>query len=870
MLQRRTKIGSPLAAPAQARAPRSASLPLLALPAFVGIALVLGVACGLALYAWAASLDTGRVQELQSCGSILARNVAGRVSTLRQRIDSWARDPRVRETLRTGDPNALRATAQQLARAMPQAREIRLLPAGYGTTSVKDTVLSYAGLDLVQQAEQQRRMSLLEVHRLGAADVHLAVAAPVLDDAGNAALGVLHVSLPLSWLPKLGAEAAAGGRLAFQQQVNKVAVTIDPRRGTAVPDPVPDVVEPIPNTRLRVAGWVKPYGIFSSSAWLYASIAYAVVLAAMGAVLWLALGLVRRALAADFGTIVALVERPASGRPSERPVCRLKETAPVVEVVSRLLSAVRSREPTRLSKAEAGKAARDQAAPSDSTGTPVATEPAGAAKASSGGRPRPDGQSAEPVRSAPAAAAGSISKVAPSTVPSAIFRGYDIRGIVDRDLTPELMRAIGLAVGSAAAEAQPVFVARDTRPSGAALSEALLQGVLASGSDAIDLGIGPTPLLYFAASYQGLASGAMVTGSHNPPHYNGVKVVVGGRSLEGDDIRGLRDRILQGRFTQGEGQRSERDVVATYIDRVEKDVAVAYTMKVVVDCGNGAAAALAPRVYRNLGCEVVLLDCDPAAGFPESRVPDPTRPEFLAALQRRVVEEKADLGLAFDADGDRLGVVDSSGKIIWTDRLLMLLAADVLSRHPGADVVFDVKCTHHLATQILRNGGRPIMWRSGHSPLKAKLRETGAMIAGEWSGHIIFRERWYGFDDAIYAGARLLEVLALDPRPSAEVFAALPEAVSTPEYLVPLAEGEARQIMESVLSHADSLDGFAVQTIDGLRADSDRAWGLVRASNTQPALVFRFEGDDEAALGQIQDLFRRLMGRAAPEIELPF
>jgi phosphomannomutase/phosphoglucomutase len=235
-----------------------------------------------------------------------------------------------------------------------------------------------------------------------------------------------------------------------------------------------------------------------------------------------------------------------------------------------------------------------------------------------------------------------------------------------------------------------------------------------------------------------------------------------------------------------------------------------------------------------------------------------------------VVEEGADLGLAFDGDGDRLGVVDSSGKIIWTDRVLMLLAADVLSRHPGTDVVFDVKCSHHLAGEILRNGGRPVMWRSGHSPLKAKLRETGALLAGEWSGHIIFQERWYGVDDALYAGARLLEVLALDPRSTAEVFAALPEAIATPELMLPLAEGESDGIMKSVLELAQRLDGVEVQTIDGLRLEMDRGWGLVRASNTRPALTFRFEADDEPTLEKVKALFRKIMGRAAAGRELPF
>jgi phosphomannomutase/phosphoglucomutase len=457
-------------------------------------------------------------------------------------------------------------------------------------------------------------------------------------------------------------------------------------------------------------------------------------------------------------------------------------------------------------------------------------------------------------------------------VPAQVFRAYDIRGIVGQDLTAELAHHLGLAVGGELGEdgERKVMVARDTRPSGEELCAALVEGLREGGCDVIDLGVVPTPLLYFATRYQGDTSGVMVTGSHNPPEYNGMKVVIGGVALEGERIAALRERMLSGGSRRSPGGYDAEDLARVYIAYVDKDVAIARTMKVVVDCGNGAASLLAPALYRALDCDVVELDCDPAAGFPNGRVPDPSRPECLESLRQRVVEEGADLGLAFDGDGDRLGVVDSSGKIIWTDRVLMLLAADVLSRHPGTDVVFDVKCSHHLAGEILRNGGRPVMWRSGHSPLKAKVRETGALLAGEWSGHIVFQERWYGVDDALYAGARLLEVLALDPRCTAEVFAALPEAIATPELMLPLAEGEAGAIMKTVLGLAQRLDGVEVQTIDGLRVQMDGGWGLVRASNTRPALTFRFEADDEPTLEKVKALFRTIMESAASGRELPF
>jgi phosphomannomutase/phosphoglucomutase len=483
-----------------------------------------------------------------------------------------------------------------------------------------------------------------------------------------------------------------------------------------------------------------------------------------------------------------------------------------------------------------------------------------------------DLQELEVEEAAPGDVSAPLADAAPGDVPAHIFRAYDVRGIVGDDLTAELSRRIGRAVGSEATDAGDtrVFVARDTRPSSAELSVGLIDGLRASGREVIDLGLAPTPLLYFATRFNGNAAGVMVTGSHNPPEYNGFKVVIAGASLEGEGIATLRRRILDGRLASGAGKYRRLDLAGSYIARVEKDVALARALRLVVDCGNGAASALAGDLYRALGCEVSEIHCDPRNGFPGGRAPDPTREECLEALRRRVVAEGADLGLAFDGDGDRLGVVDSSGKIIWADRVLMLLAADVLSRHPGTDVIFDVKSSHLLAEEIRRNGGRPLMWRSGHSPLKAKLAEKGALLAGEWSGHIIFQERWYGFDDAIYAGARLLEVLAPDPRDSAEVFAGLPEAISTPELLLPMPEGDSDRVVAAVVALADELEGVDAHKIDGLRIEQEHGWGLVRRSNTQPALVFRFEADDEPALQQVQGLFRRLIQRAAPDLELPF
>ena len=455
-------------------------------------------------------------------------------------------------------------------------------------------------------------------------------------------------------------------------------------------------------------------------------------------------------------------------------------------------------------------------------------------------------------------------------VPAEIFRANDIRGILDC-LTPAAMHAIGQAIGSEAAGhgAHSVVVGRDCRPSSAALRESMVTGIRSAGPDVIDLGVVPTPLVYFACCHPQPRYGAIVTASHNPVDYNGVKVVFNGESPQADQIQALLRRIRVGDVTAGHGGYEVQDIIERYSRYVEQDVTLARRLKVAVDCGNGTVSAVAPALLRALGCEVVELNCDMESGLPE-RVADPAVPEATHDLGALVMAADADLGLAFDGDGDRLGVIDSQGRFIAADRVLMLLATDVLSRHPGTDVVYDVKCTRHLAQEIRRAGGRPVMWRTGHAPLKAKLREREGLIAGELSGHIMFKERWFGFDDAIYAGARLLEVLSLDPRPSHEIFAALPGGLVTPELTLPLTEGEPTRIMQAVMRLADRLDGVEVIRIDGLRAEFDRGFGLVRASNTQPQLTFRFEGDDAEALEKIQVLFRRLMAKAAPGLRMPF
>jgi phosphomannomutase/phosphoglucomutase len=458
--------------------------------------------------------------------------------------------------------------------------------------------------------------------------------------------------------------------------------------------------------------------------------------------------------------------------------------------------------------------------------------------------------------------------------PAEIFRAYDIRGVVGRTLTVEGTRQIGRALGTVARErGAPTFaVCRDGRLSGPELADALMEGLTAAGADAIDIGMGPTPLAYFAAHHLGCGSCVAVSGSHNPPEYNGLKIVVGGNALYGDDIQKLRTLIEKKQFASGSGKRSSADVLDAYVERIAGDVKLARKFHVAVDCGNGVAGMLVPRLYRRLGCELTELYTEVDGTFPNHH-PDPAQPKNLAELIKTVKTGKAQLGLAFDGDGDRLGVVTKDGEIIYADRQLMLLARDVLSRNPGAEIIYDVKSTRLLPRYIERHGGRPVIWKTGHSFIKAKLKESGALLAGEMSGHTFFKERWYGFDDALYTGARLLEILSKESDPNATL-KGLPNAPSTPELHWHLEEGEPHALVAKLQARVEAATPFPsaerVVTIDGLRVEYADGFGLARASNTTPTIVMRFEADNAAALERIKKDFRAALQPLKPDAPLPY
>ncbi|MDQ2141099.1 phosphomannomutase/phosphoglucomutase [Alcaligenaceae bacterium A4P071] len=463
---------------------------------------------------------------------------------------------------------------------------------------------------------------------------------------------------------------------------------------------------------------------------------------------------------------------------------------------------------------------------------------------------------------------------AASPYTKSVFKAYDIRGIVPEQINADFARALGRALAAKAREKNltTLVVGRDGRLSSKELSEGLQEGLLESGIDTLDIGEVPTPLVYYATHVYKTGSGVAITGSHNPPKYNGFKMVMAGAALYGADVQALRESMdaTYGQAPAGvkRGTRRELNIVDEYIERITRDVKLSRPMKVAIDCGNGVAGAIAPKLFRALGCEVTELFCEVDGTFPNHH-PDPAEPENLHDLMHCLKTTDCEIGLAFDGDGDRLGVVTKSGEIIWPDRQLILFARDVLSRCPGETIIYDVKCSRHVGLAVREAGGKPLMWQTGHSLVKAKLAETGAPLAGEMSGHIFFKERWYGFDDGLYTGSRLLEIVSRDADAS-EALEALPQALSTPELKLEMNEGEPFALVKA-LQESGKFDGATeIITIDGVRAEYPDGFGLARPSNTTPVVVLRFEADNEAALKRIQESFREQLLRLAPQAKLPF
>jgi len=811
----------------------------------VGIVVVATLLSATLAFVWQQSANDRYQQEVGSRERAEARallqQLQAQLHVFSAAVEASARDPEVAAVLVAGDAARADALRQRLTRRLVGASRVVLQRRGDPLPPAGDYPMAgYADLEMLRIAIETGRAQAAEMHLTGTPNAHFDFVAPVTTQPGSGEiLGALLVSHAETALQQLFALLdPVGGYTELSQSGAGGAGTVLAHTGQAsLRIGSASYSLPVAGTRWELHYWPRVSAPVRDH---MLTVVTAIVLASFAL---LATALVRGvdgALKDDLRTVADVVQDVWELRHVRRwyPT-RLRAFRPLVDYV----------------------AAMGQGLPfKDSGGTPSAPGSDTAAHDESVGGLSPavdDG--VEVVESGGAGA------------PAAeIFKAYDIRGIVGKTIDEQIVYGIGQAIGSEARARGigTLVIARDGRLSGPALSTALAGGIRAAGCDVIDIGMAPTPVLYFAAEHLKTGSGVMVTGSHNPPNYNGLKIVVGGETLSGEAIQALRRRIERGDYTSGSGAQRVVDIVPDYIDRIVGDVDLQRPLKLVVDCGNGVAGAVAPRLFRALGCDVQDLYCEVDGRFPHHH-PDPSQPENLVDLISTVKNSGADLGLAFDGDGDRLGVIDSHGGVIWPDRQMMLYAADVLSRHPGAEIIFDVKCSRHLAQEIEAHGGRALMWRTGHSLIKTKMKESGALLAGEMSGHIFFKERWYGFDDALYTAARLLEILAKRSQATADVFAALPNAVSTPELRVELAEGEQFAFMEQLLAQAAFPDA-QITTIDGLRADYDDGWGLVRASNTTPSLILRFEADNDTALKRIETHFREVMLGLNPGLHLPF
>ena len=456
------------------------------------------------------------------------------------------------------------------------------------------------------------------------------------------------------------------------------------------------------------------------------------------------------------------------------------------------------------------------------------------------------------------------------TITQDIFRAYDIRGVVETALTPDAVQQIGQAFATEALSQnqKTVVIARDGRLSSPELAQRLSEGLRAGGCDVIDIGMVPTPVLYYATHKLKTGTGIMVTGSHNPPQYNGLKMLIAGNTLYGDGIKALYQIIINNKLNSGEGTHTEKNIVPDYLDTIVNDIKLEKPLNIAVDCGNGVAGVLATELFTRLGCKVKELFCEVDGNFPNHH-PDPSKPENLVDLQNAMKQNALDVGLAFDGDGDRVGILDDKQNILWADRQMMLYSADVLKRKPGALIIYDIKSTTNLGKYIKNLGGKPMMWKTGHSFIKAKMKETGAELAGEMSGHIFFKERWFGFDDGLYSAARMLEIISQHDEATSTIFEALPDSFNTPELQINFDEGQHYKFMNKFIDEAKFEDADII-TIDGIRVNYADGWGLIRPSNTTPCLVLRFEANDENTLVKIQNTFRKQILSVDNTLKLPF
>lgn len=806
-------------------------------------------------------LNQARLSTLAQAQSV-ASNLQTRTEAFIQQqqvlLDLLSKNAELSQIMTSGNPTQIAQQGKILSNYFKDLRGLRLVkPELKGIDETGELHIGYADLDLLQRAKTEAEV-LAEVSKWGSDQQRVALAQRIPAATGNGVAGLILLGLDTQALNKLVEKIPlTGGYLELQQSVTlvkgKVEHKILPLAGkgdSSAQQGEPDGVIPIEGTRWQVAYWRADTGYILNPTNKVLFAAIGLITLSLLAALFFALGhYTTKTLRTDMVMLINLVKDiMAQSMRRDYPV-QLSNIRGVMDVLIHSGQEFRKSLPLTPANVQAGGSTTDSLAPD------LMYQ-----------------QDAMAVKEMPAV---EMTKQAVSIdIPSSIFRAYDIRGIVGQTLNASLAYELGRAIGSEAYEQgqQTLIVARDGRVSGPELLEALARGLQATGCDVIDVGMVPTPVLYFATHHLETLSGVMVTGSHNPAEYNGFKIILNGVTLAETQIQSLRHRLENSRLLSGQGSYQTRNIIPDYLDRITGDISIARDLSVVIDCGNGVASEVAPQLLRDVGCQVSELYCKTDGTFPNHH-PDPSDPKNLQALIQAVRNQQADIGLAFDGDGDRLGVVSPNGTIIWPDRYLMLYAEDILSRNPGADIIYDVKCSRYLAPYITKLGGRPMMWKTGHSLLKARMKETEALLGGEFSGHIFIAERWYGFDDALYAAVRLLEILAADPmqRDFEEIFADLPSGASTPEIRVSLDNNRHSSVLGQVEMSAKAHFADAeIITIDGVRAEFADGWGLIRGSNTMPVLTLRFEADNDAALRRIQGQFRQMLQEIEPGLKLPF
>ncbi|MEM7027227.1 MAG: phosphomannomutase/phosphoglucomutase [Pseudomonadota bacterium] len=823
--------------------------------------LVIGVFGGGGWYFYtsmAASAEKEAIEAKERQARDFATSIQTNYKNIIQPVKDLAKDKELVTLFLDGDEQALSSAAELKQETIPDMLKLRLLiPGNYELDTESNPPLGYASLDLLRKAETTAQVNA-EVLLKGSEQEHVLVIERVLNQALEL-IGLVHASLSVSVLDDLvkGIESQDAYIEVVQRSAGKKILlagagntSVKQGEGTS--------------TSISDTNWVILYwsesaaGSATDAAFSLPIIPIAVVLLVL-----LAAGLfVLKRRSAETVTASSTIESSTTYEGAVRAIVdgahgSVKKWIPNLPKGDGNSSSSK----TNISQGLSGDDITTIAKPAMAQ---PSTEQKSATK-----KTKPKPKSTADVTEPPA----EESKPEAAKLDPVIFRTYDIRGIVDDTLTVEGVNQIAKALGTYAKEKnQTTFtVGKDGRGSGPKLAEALIDGLKSTGMNVIDIGMVPTPVLYFSTYQLKTNNGVMLTGSHNPPEYNGLKMMVGGITLSGDDIQQLKQIIETGEFAKGKGEGSSYEVNADYIRRITDDIPVALgaSLKIVVDCGNGVAGVLAPQLLNAIGHDVIEMYCDVDGRFPNHH-PDPSQPENMQDLIEKVKAENADIGFAFDGDGDRLGIVDANGSIIWPDRQMMLLAKDVLSRNAGAPIIYDVKCSRYLKAVIEASGGKPLMWKTGHSLIKSKMKEVEAPLAGEMSGHIFFKERWYGFDDALYTAARFIEIFTNAKRKPSEMFDELPDGVSTPELRLPMPESEHGSFMVTLIQVLENSPGGEVSDIDGVRIEYEDGWGLARPSNTSPNIVMRFEGENEAALQRIQGVFKDAVLSVKSDAELPY